>query len=508
MAGGIAALPFLEGVSGLFGLVAFAPFFAYLYIERKENRSFRRGFASGWAFGVGFFLVLLYWIALLADSEIPVRGITAGGWVLMSAYLALFTGVAAGVIRVAGCAAPLWIVAPAAWGLAEYGRSLGTLGFPWGSAGYLLADHPVLLQSARFGAVHLLSFWVILVNTLVALGAAALWEKRRGAAITYLASAALLVVAAALDGRATILRGPRGSSPAVTLALVQPNILAEEKWTAEYRSKAVDIMSDLSRDAAAEGADLIVWPETAVPSYIRQEFSTFRRIVALAKEIDAAILFGFPDARYVPGEGYVYFNSAMLLARNGEEAGEYRKIHLVPFGETLPLSDRFEWIDKIQLGQADFRPGKETHPIGTPRTESFAPTICFEAIFPSLCRRRIAEGALYLVNLTNDAWFGTTAAPFQHAAMARVRCVELGVYLVRAANTGISLIADPFGRVVKSIPLAEKGYAAAPITPERPDTFYLRHGDWMAALEGLIVLAALLGAFFGRSAHSVGRDAS
>ncbi len=483
---------------GELALIAYIPFFLLLQREGDEGSSLRRGFTSGWYFGLGFFLSLLYWIALLVDSEIPVRGITAGGWVAMSIYLALYPGLATWATRAAGRSAPLWIMAPAAWGIVDYIRTCGILGFPWGSAGYALMDDLALVQIARFGGIHLVTFFVIFVNALLAVGIAALIKGERIRSIALLAAALVAVVGVKWEGTTAMGRPIRGSGAPFLVAVAQPNIQAEDKWSPEYRGKAVDILADLSRQAASEGARLIIWPETAVPSYVRQEFATLQKIVALAEEIETAILFGFPDADYRgAGSGYDYYNSAMLLAPNGKEAGAYRKIRLVPFGETIPGQERFEWIDRINLGQADFKAGSDFSALGVVGAGSFAPTICYEAIFPAFCRTMVISGAQYMVNLTNDAWFGTTAAPYQHASMARLRSVELGVCLARAANTGISLIADPHGAVEGSLPLGERGYVIAPITPTMPDTFYLRHGDWMVALEAILAAVLLLASAIG-----------
>lgn len=500
-AGIVAALPFQKGIPGELALISLVPFLLLLFREGERGLSPRGAFRAGWYFGLGFFLSLLYWIALLVDSEIPVRGITAGGWIAMSIYLALYPAFAASAIRTARRLSVAVLLAPAAWGITEYVRSLGYLGFPWGSVGYALMDDITLVQIARFGGVHLVGFFVVLVNAAVAGALAALLRGRRVGALVSFGAALLLVIAVQSDGRAAVRRPVRPAGSPFPVAVAQPNIMAEDKWTPAYRGRAVEILAVLTRKAAAEGAHLVVWPETAVPSYVRQEFDTFRRIVEVAEENNIAVLFGYPDAEYLVGRGYVYYNSALLLAATGDEAGSYRKIRLVPFGESLPGQERFAWVRRIDLGQADFTAGTDCSALGVNRAGSFAVTICYEAIFPSFCRKLARTGAQYLVNLTNDAWFGTTAAPHQHAAMARMRCVELGVYLARAANTGISLIADPRGRVVESLSLGERGYAVAEVTPVKPDTFYYRHGDWAVAAEALLA-AALLGAALTRSRAS------
>ncbi|NNE08159.1 MAG: apolipoprotein N-acyltransferase, partial [Gemmatimonadetes bacterium] len=368
---------------------------------------------------------------------------------------------------------------------------------------YVLADYPVLIQIARIGGVALVSFAVVLANALVAESMLALVQRRNRRVLGCLAGAILVVAALGIDGVTTIRTGASESPRTMRVAAVQPNIDAEEKWTPAFKSKAIDILMDLTREAAGangEPPDLAVWPETSVPVYVRQEYLYYRRLVQFVREVDLSVLFGFPNAEYDQERGeYVYFNAGLLLAPDGTEAGEYRKMHLVPFGERLPLEDRFEWIANLDLGQANFAPGTEAKVMGAAGTGYFGTTICFEAIFPAVCRPFVLNGAEYLVNLTNDAWFGMTAAPSQHADMARFRAIELGVPFVRSANTGISFICDSFGRVLSQVPLGESGVAVATISPSRRTTFYRTYGEWFprSVLAGTVLLGALA-AFRGR----------
>jgi apolipoprotein N-acyltransferase len=489
LAGVIASIPFQNHAPGLLVFVALVPFFLLLRLPGRDSRL--SGFRAGWAYGFGFFLALLYWIGLLSQTEIPVRALAFGGLFFLAAYLALFPAVFGLLFRFLDGRVPLWLFAPVVWGAVEHARSLGVLGFPWGAVGYALADHVSFAQAARFGSVDLLTWVVVLVNALVT--EAFIFATRRevrplGLRLT---AAALVLLAVRLDGERILGRPIEASGPPLRVAVVQPNILAEEKWTEAYKEESIRILAEITRQAAVEEPNLglVVWPETAVPVYVRHEQSYFKQIFDLVDEVGAPILFGFPDAEYAVGAGYKYFNSAMLIDEGGNVLGSYDKIHLVPFGERLPLHDRVGWVSKLNFGEADFSPG-EKHTVFRLGAAEFSANICFEAIFPPLCRRFVREGAHFLVNLTNDAWFGTTSAPHQHAAMARLRCVELGVFLARSANTGISFIADPHGRIVKSLGLFEKGYVVADVVPTAGSTFYVRHGDWVPRLE--IAIAALL----------------
>ncbi|RPJ40825.1 MAG: apolipoprotein N-acyltransferase, partial [Candidatus Latescibacterota bacterium] len=427
VAGLVASLPFQKGVPGLLVFAALVPFFVLLRLRGRELGLFA-AFRAGWLFGVGFFLGLLYWIGLLSQTEIPVRAIAFVGLFALAAYLAFFPAVFALLFRLFDRRVPPRLFAPFLWGAIEHLRSLGPLGFPWGSLGYALAGHPTLIQSARFASVDGLTWIVVLVNALLAEGLLLAAEKNVRSSALHFGAAALVLLAAGADGAGALGTPVEGAGPPLRVAVVQPNIRAEEKWTERYKEESIAILGEITRAAAAEDPDidLVVWPETAVPVYVRHEHKYFKQMFDLVDIAGVPILFGFPDAEYAAESGYKYYNSAMLIDEGGHVLGTYDKIHLVPFGERLPLTDRFAWVAALNFGEADFSPGDDfaLFPLGG--TE-FSANICFEAIFPGLCREFVRAGARFLVNLTNDAWFGTTSAPGQHAAMARLRSVELGV---------------------------------------------------------------------------------
>ena len=487
LAGLVATLPFQKYIPGLIVFVTLVPFLVLLRMERSP-RSYGRALRTGWLFGFGFYLGLLYWVALLAETTIPVRGLTLGGYLALSTGFAFFPAFFTLLDRFFNRRVPFLLFAPIAWGATEYIRSLGLFGFPWGTMGYALADDPTLIQTARLGGVDLLTFAVLLCNTLVATGVLAVCRGKYVRAAPALAAALLIPLLLHIDGTRAIRSGFHPSAPPVTVAVIQPNIPAEVKWTEGSKGESIRILSELTRRACGGRLlGLVVWPETGVPAYIRHEHRFFKRIIELVESIRVPLLFGFPDAEQADNYGYEYFNSSLLLNREGMVVDEYRKIHLVPFGERLPFHGRIGWITELNLGEADFSQGKK-RTVFTNGSSVFSATICFEAIFPSFCRRFVRDGAQYLVNLTNDAWFGTTAAPYQHAAMARLRGVENGIFIARSANTGISFISDPFGRVISQVGLMEEGFAVGKIYPIRGDTFYVRHGDWLPRLEIILTL--------------------
>ncbi len=204
------------------------------------------------------------------------------------------------------------------------------------------------------------------------------------------------------------------------------------------------------------------------------------------------VLAGYPDARLSTNGSVLTHNAAGLVLPNGKFAGQYEKIHLVPFGERVPFQGLLPFLGKIDLGQAEWTPG--THPVVfTAGGASFGVLICFESIFPDLARRYALEGTQYLVNITNDEWFGKSAGPVQHAEMAILRSVELGLSTARCANTGISMLIDPYGRVVERTPLFREALLTGDVWVGTGPTLFLQWGDWITSLcLGLVLILVVI----------------
>jgi apolipoprotein N-acyltransferase len=399
---------------------------------------------NSYLFGAAYFLGSLYWIARLQPEQMTVPWLRVPAAVVLSLYLALYmllTGFLTRRLVVLGL--PLELALALAWGGIEYLRSLGPLGFPWASLGYSQTPYPILIQQAAVIGTYGLSVWLVLLNGLLA----RFFLSRRP---LVLALAAAIFAIPAVGGWLVLSGAPGGDT--LKVALVQPNISGAVKWDAAYRDSTIKILGAMTRDV--RGADMIVWPETAVPLYVKHSSSYLDTIAGLAASTGSYILTGFPDYQRGP-EGIRYFNSAMLVSPAGELAQEYRKIHLVPFGEMIPFEDRISILRNINFGEGDFSPGTayEVFQVG-PR--KFGVAICFESIYPALVRKFVDKGAGFIVNITNDEWFGSSAGPYQHAQMAVMRSVECRVGLARCANTGLSMLVDPFGRVTRRTELFKR----------------------------------------------------
>ena len=269
------------------------------------------------------------------------------------------------------------------------------------------------------------------------------------------------------------------------IALIQGNIEQNRKWDDSYQSEVFDAHVNLTMQASREKPDLIVWPESATPFYFQADRNFGPKMIELAKNSGSFILFGTPGYE-IKDNGIVSYNRAYLLSREGDVVGKYDKIHLVPFGEYVPLRKILFFIDKMVEGVGEYQSGEEytIFEIRNPKSKIqnfFGTLICFEVIFPDLVRRFVKNGAEFLVNITNDGWYGKTAASSQHIAMVAFRAVENRVPVVRAANTGISGIIEPTGKIAKETDIFVATYVTGEInTGLLQKTFYTQYGDVFA----------------------------
>jgi apolipoprotein N-acyltransferase len=457
-------------------------------------RAARLGYATGAVSAVG----LLYWTALVVvqygGMPLPVGILVMLALCLaFSVFPALF-GWALGRVTSAFGAAGL-LAAPFLWVATEWARAKTFFQFPWCLLGYSQAGLPEMIQVAPLTAVYGVSFLIVLVSSLLALAAldAGPWRRRAAAA-----AIAVVLGGTFAYGRWAMAR-PLVETGRVTVGLVQGGIRQEDKWVPENAWQNVGRHLQLTERAAQEGARLVVWPESAVPFLFDEDPALASLLRELVRRRGIYLYFGNDDRDRPSGEhgGRIYVG-AKLLSPEGEIVARYRKNQLVPFGEYVPLQPLFtvggRFAAKLVQEVSDFSPGTEAttgsvdgHPIGG--------FICYEAIFPSLVRRFTAEGAELLVNVTNDAWYGTTSAPHQHLAMAGFRAVESRRYLVRAANTGITAVVDPFGRVLSSTRLFDTTVLVREVPFTRGLTFYARHGDVFARACAAIALAGLAATF-------------
>ncbi len=499
-------LVFPAFLSGVLLSVAFPPvsfgalsFIALVpLIVSLQRRPCTRGeaFRAGYFFGLTFYFLLLWWIVkLLPWANVTVPWLMTPALILLGLYLSLYPAFFAMLLiylRRRSVWAALFI-GPALWTLLEIAHARGEAGFPWGAIGYALSRHVHFIQMTAWVGVFGLTFFTVLVNFVFGL---AFLKRKTRVRMAALFIGLGLIAANGLFGRVVVTSDfgeARAHEPLV--AVVQPNVSLQVKWDPSFRDSTFSLIERLSREASRAHPALLIFPETSAPVYIRYDGDARRRLFSLADEIEAPIFIGFLDARYEGprGELNVYNSSGLFLP--GGTLRQYDKIHLLPFGESVLLSSRFRFLRKIDFGQANFHPGAPSPPIPTP-AGAFGPLICFESIFPELSRRYVRTGADFLVNITNDGWFGSTPGPIQHAEMAILRAVENRRYLLRSANTGISMVIDPFGRILSSIGMDREGIIIERIRLIKDRTFYTRYGEWPVVITSFLLI--LIGAAVGR----------
>lgn len=413
-----------------------------------------RPFWSGFAAGIGFFGLVLYWLNIVMVSFghlHPLLSLIC--YLLLVAYLSLFfAGVSwSAVYLQRRLQLHLALTFPILWVAAEYLRAHLLSGFPWALLGYSQQSWLESIQSADLFGVYGISYLLALVNVTIALVIVALREHR--SMPRFAVSAAILLFAANFFYGYSALQGhlSRRDQTLVT-TLVQGNIDQSIKWDPAFVQETVNRYRDLSLAAAREyHSQLIVWPESATPFYYQDESPLSAEVRQVALETQSALIFGSPAYEKRTDGRWHFLNSAFLLNGKGETLDRGDKVHLVPFGEYVPLKSLLPFVNKLVEGIGDFSAGT-IHPLrfGANRIGLL---VCYEGIFPELARAAVNQGSDLLVNVTNDAWYGQSSAPFQHLSMARFRAIENRIWLVRAANTGISAFIDPAGSIHGATPI-------------------------------------------------------
>lgn len=459
------------------------------YYLRDGRFAWRRSLALGFILGAAFFATLLFWIVKL----IPESGATMP-WVLgpalailvayLSCYTAIFT-VALSILRNRFGATALF-AAPALWSLVEFARSHGELGFSWGVLANALAVYPDAIQGLSVYGPFGLSMVLVFLNLFIAYAFFGASRRRR-----LYAAAAFAVVACGhlLWGSSEIARFDKAladAAPGDTVAVVQPNVDPGLKWDPAYRDSLFRQMEKFTVQAAREGASLVVFPETAAPVSFKASPQYLGLLEYIARSNGIDILTGYVDHTVV-GDAWLAHNAAALITRDGALAGNYHKVNLLPFGEKMPWSQYFPFLSKADFGQANFIAGhKQT--IFDSKAGKFGVLICFESTFSDYTSSYVRDGADFLVNITNDGWFGSSRGPIQHAEMAILRSVENRVPLFRSAYTGVSMAVDPVGRVHEHLGLLREGMIRGVVSRAAGRSLYTRHGN---AIYFAMVLANL-----------------
>lgn len=461
------------------------------------SRDWRRAALAGWWFGLGHFVFGTYWIsvALLTDAE-------RFGWMIPFAVLglsglqALFPAAAAALTKASRASGLGRIFAfGASWTLVEWLRGMMFTGFPWNLIGTVWSFSDEMIQIASLTGVLGLG----LITVTIAAIPAALTDPAdegnpgvRPRRWPVLLGALAALAAVWLFGNLRLASVADAHVAGVTLRIVQPNVPQDQKWRSEVREANFRRQLQLSVGPGHEKVTHVIWPETAAPFFLEREPERRFAIAAVAPR-GGLVITGAPRTTANPEQPIRVWNSLQAIDRAGVIIDTYDKHHLVPFGEYLP----FRWLlaplglDKLAPGDVDFSAGPGPRTLTLPGLPRVSPLICYEVIFSGAV---VADGARpgWLLNVTNDAWFGRSSGPYQHFASARMRAVEEGLPLVRAANTGISAVLDAYGRTNAMLDLGEEGVIDAPLPSPTPElTIYARFGVGIPAI--LVFLTGVLG---------------
>lgn len=456
----------------LFAWCGFIPLFIAL-----ENKSLRQSFIIAYLCGIVFWSLTIYWLI----------HVTLLGQIVLVLYLAIYFGLFGCVIYFSRFLSVnrLLFFLPVNWVLLEYLRSYLFTGFPWALIGFSQYKNLPIIQIADITGTWGVCFLVVLINVTLYL-----FLRRRLKTKILFVSIFVLVLSLGY-GAIKLSFKPEGCADKeeLKISVIQGNISQDLKWDKRAVGFIQNRYRELTVEAARDKPELIIWPEASVPGLWGQDDAEFDQVFSLAGQLNTHLLVGAVEYLHQN-----YFNSALLINQLGNPVTTYSKLHLVPFGEYIPLKNIFPFLETVApIG--DIQPGREYTIFRQPA--NFGVLICFEDLFPELSREFIKRGAKFLVNITNDAWYKEGSAPYQHFAASVFRSVENRVYLARAANTGISGFIDPAGRILGVVQNAQgkeifvPGYCSQSIylAAGRP-TIYNRYGDFF------IIFCFLFDAYF------------
>ena len=470
---------------------ALVPFLLSLY-DKKPQQAFK----AGLFLGMPYFFGTLYWIY---HSINHYGGISLGMSILivilLCLYLSLYTGIFGLLfsVTIQVTNLPALFIAPVFWVVLEFLRSYLFTGFPWSSIGYSQYKFLSVIQIADVTGVYGVSFLVVAVNGAIA--DIALMRKRirdmplfpLSQTIIGFSLLFLFILSTFIYGYWKL--GEERPGKLLRASIIQGNIEQDKKWDTSYQSAVMATYKDLSVKAASYSPEIIIWPETAVPFFFITDRERTNRLIDFQNHLNAYLLFGSVLVKGKNDGRFLLSNSAVLLDKAGKVTYIYDKIHLVPFGEYVPLRKVLFFIDKLVVGVGDYTGGKLNLRATTPFGD-FATLICYEIVFPGLVRKFYSTGGEFIVNITNDAWFGRTSGPYQHFSMAVFRTIENRKPLIRAANTGISGFIDSNGRILSKTDLFQKAVVTREIKTDTTRSFYSKYGDLFSYI--WIVLSVIL----------------
>jgi len=443
----------LSIISGILLTISFAPF-SYYYVSfialvpllfSIQETDSKHAFKKGYIAGLSHYLTLLYWIPypISKYGGIPIY-LSIPPYILLCMYISLFTGIFCWLCRIKEQFS--LITYPFYWILLEFIRANFFTGFPWCLLGYSQYKNIHIIQVADIIGIYGISFLIVLINVFI------YKLLKKDITAKQFVFVGFICLGTYCYG-VYRLNEPLPIYKKIKVAIIQGDIDQSLKWNPTYQKRTMDIYTNLTRKSYLYKPTLIVWPETAVPFFFQDKGKFAKKIFYIVKESKATLIFGSPA--YIKNQkGIKYYNRAYMISY-GHSPIYYDKVHLVPFGEYVPLKRVLFFLNRLVPAAGDFSSGHKIYPLKSNGIVAGI-MICFEAIFPEIARHLTLKGANILVNISNDAWFGKTFAPYQHLSMSVLRAVENRRSLVRSTNTGISVFVDPFGRIIKKSALFKR----------------------------------------------------
>jgi apolipoprotein N-acyltransferase len=476
----LAPFPFLS-------LIVLVPLFFFAILK-----PLKRAMLYTYLYSFAAALVQYYWIGFVTAEGL--WHLILIGLCLISATIGLMYFAAGMLFRLIYRHFSRWyiIIFPAIWVCIDYLRSIGDISFPWSLLGYSLTPVLPIAQLATITGVWGLTFLVVIGNILIfELLKHYYINENQTQKWIHVSIFGIFLIVLSIWGYNKIQKPINGSTAKV--ALLQGN-LDQLHWGNNSLDTAFSITETMIAEAAKTKPELIVGSESQLLCYLAKRPDLSDRVLSWVDRSDIPLIIGALHWERAPeGSPYKYlvYNTAFLAEPDSLYFKSYHKMQLVPFSECMPFEQNFPILSRVNLGEADFQRGKE-HTLFSINKIKTAPFICYEIIYPSFVQKRLQNGANLICAITNDGWFGKSSGPYQHAMMARMRAIENRMYLIRSANSGISMIVDPVGRVVKQTSLYTRTMLDGNVILKKGDTFYHKYGDWMIILCNIISIAALI----------------
>jgi len=453
-----------------------------LFLSLRKDRPYQN-LLAGMLSGMVGYMGTVYWVVVAMSRY---GGLDIVSSILIMIVLVLYMSFYVGVFCYSitylesRLSIPIYLSAPIIWVVLEYIRGFLLTGFPWVLLAYSQHIFLPFIQVASITGIYFISFMIVAINCIFY----SIWSKKR-IPLYYIIITAVLFSGSIVYGFIRL----NSDSPGIkrhNVTIIQGNISQDIKWDAYFKAKTVKKYYEMTLNNS-RGSSLVVWPETAMPFAINTAKQIDELLKSLAVSTNTDILFGTVHME----DGDIFYNSAYVFDKQGKTAGIYNKVHLVPFGEYTPLKDYIPFLSKITAAGGSFSPGKSHRPIPT-SSGDIGVLICYEGIFPNISLDTVRKGAQVLVNITNDAWYDRTSAPYQHLSFYVFRAIETERYIIRAANTGISAIIDHRGRIRAKTPIFEDAVVKGDFSLSNSMTFYARYGEWFMFLV-FICLVFLIG---------------